>query len=457
MRPSVGILISAWAAGITAGIFLAHPILLGACIVSFVALAYHNKMETQLMIACACVVFLGFLYGQGAASQPLDRCEGETRSYATVVRTYATTATGIQYVFRRNDLCTILVQAPSSPQLIRGTRVLLYGSQVHASEHQQENGIDLVDTNGSFDIISNGHNLLDGARSAIMNRVPMLFVEPDASLVQAMILGDTGMLSKSLQQGFRVTGITHILSISGLHIAIIIALLLPIAFRIPVPSGIQLALLLSALWAYIWAVGAPPSAIRSGVFWTLFTIAYRVGRLTSLATVVLLCVSLLATISPMVLRSVGFELSVTAMIGIWIATRFFSFSRHLIWGVCIVSIGATLGTLPIILYYFGGVSIISPLTNIVIVPIIPLLMSAMIVTLAVSIVSIPFALLFSYITHMIVSWMLLVVAVMQWIPYGYIEHINIPGWAVFAYYTAFAFTIICIMIWKKLPLRSLWV
>ena len=198
------------------------------------------------------------------------------------------------------------------------------------------------------------------------------------AVVAAMALGDKSSLTKDLKETYSMTGASHILALSGLHLGIIYALLsmLVVGRRWQMVS--QVAIILS-IWAFVFLVGMSTSVVRSAVMLTVYAllaIGHRqkmsVNTLGFTAIVMLL-------VSPQALFDVGFQMSFMAVFSILLFTPLFyrPFSSEYLmthrlvkwlWGMVAVSIAAQIGVAPLIAYYFGRFSCFFLLTNFIVIP-----------------------------------------------------------------------------------------
>ncbi|MEK7499032.1 MAG: ComEC/Rec2 family competence protein, partial [Patescibacteria group bacterium] len=402
-------------------------------------------MRVNIPIATACVALflLGYLYGAHKDVSEAKNCEVSEKSTATLTRTIALAATAARYVFMQENGCLILVYAPRFPVLTRGTVAEIIGKQEtpqdafagiqEYAEFLRDDGINLVVRNAEVKVIQKGDAPLDTFRVQIASNIAALFREPDSSLFIAMITGDQGGISQEVKDVYRSSGITHILSISGLHVSIIAILLTVCMSVFQVPGYIRSMLIFSLLWAYIIGVGSPASAVRAGVFWTCYMVAYHARALVGILTVILFTLAVLLTSSPQIINTIGFQLSVTAVCGIAVAiffTRKIRVAPYLKAAIslCAVSFGATLTTAPLTLYYFGTVSLVGVITNMVVVPLLPLATYLVLVALVVKLFFLPLALMIAFVVHMFFAWILFVARLCASIPYGHFEHISFSLW-----------------------------
>ena len=202
---------------------------------------------------------------------------------------------------------------------------------------------------------------------------------PDAyAVVAAMVLGDKSALTQELKDVYSVTGASHILALSGLHLGIIYTLLSLFVFSRRWQMLSQIIIMLS-IWGFVFLVGMSTSVVRSAVMlsaYALLSLGHRdkmsVNTLAFTAIVMLI-------ISPMSLFDIGFQMSYMAVLAILLFTPLMEgvfTAEHLmshrverwLWGMVVVSLSAQIGTAPLIAYYFGRFSCYFLLTNFIVIP-----------------------------------------------------------------------------------------
>ena len=198
------------------------------------------------------------------------------------------------------------------------------------------------------------------------------------AVVAAMALGDKSALTQELKDVYSVTGASHILALSGLHLGIIYTLLSLFVFSRRWQMLSQIIIMLS-IWGFVFLVGMSTSVVRSAVMlsaYALLSLGHRdkmsVNTLAFTAIVMLI-------ISPMSLFDIGFQMSYMAVLSILLFTPLMEgvfTAEHLmshrvvrwLWGMVVVSLSAQVGTAPLIAYYFGRFSCYFLLTNFIVIP-----------------------------------------------------------------------------------------
>lgn len=227
--------------------------------------------------------------------------------------------------------------------------------------------------------------LTDMARAALERRINTLFPAATAPFALALLTGNTEHLAFETKREYARAGTVHVLAVSGLHISLIMAIILvPLAFVRHV--AVRWVLSVMGITIFVLLTGAAPSAMRSAVMAALFLLAFAVERRASLLNTVAISVLLLLAWQPRLLYSPGFQMSAAAVFGISLALPVFEEGFLRLMGVRAVSrrrdfpirsvlasalgitFAASLAVAPIVAWYFGVVSLISPLANLAIVP-----------------------------------------------------------------------------------------
>ena len=202
----------------------------------------------------------------------------------------------------------------------------------------------------------------------------------EASIVRGMVLGDRSRIPEELQTSFQRSGITHILAISGQHVAVLAALVYFVLRGLAVPLVIRGAVTTLLIWLYIIIAGAPPSAIRAGVVATLVLAAPLLGRQISALHFLSVMLAAVLAYNPALVYSTGFQLSVMAVSGILLlrkplqklvkVTVFRPFAKppETFSNLLSISLAAQIATAPIIAASFRSVSVVGVLTNLIAVP-----------------------------------------------------------------------------------------
>lgn len=219
-------------------------------------------------------------------------------------------------------------------------------------------------------------------------------------LASALLLGVRDDLDADLAEGFRNSGCSHVLALSGMHLAILSGLL---AFLLKRPLGIRWASLGGSVFVvfYIFLAGAQPSLVRAGIMYLIATVTMwgflknRPISLLSMAFIIQLCVQNETGIS------ISFILSYLALAGIlsmgeYLRGLFRGRLPEIVNGGVSASIGAFIFTAPVVVYYFGTLRPVGILAALVLAPVSSLFMILALGVLAASYLPLPIWNIFNF-------------------------------------------------------------
>ncbi len=201
--------------------------------------------------------------------------------------------------------------------------------------------------------------------------------EESASLFSSLLLGNDHLLDASVRRDFSRIGISHVLALSGMHITILTMLIGLILKLFKVHYFFKNIILISFTGFFVALTGFSGSAVRAGIMVCIFYLISMIGYSVDTITTLFLSVSIICLFSPYSIFSVSLALSFLAMLGCLVGFRFarslklsikFSILRYLLYSL-ITSMFVVGFTLPVIFLVFGNLSILSPLTNLIIAPI----------------------------------------------------------------------------------------
>ena len=201
----------------------------------------------------------------------------------------------------------------------------------------------------------------------------------EAGVMSAVLLGDRSNLPPDIRALFVRTGTAHVLAISGLHIGILTALLLLLLRLLPLPRAYQYILLVVFLCGYMFLTGLRPSVARATVMAVIFILGLLWERTPLGINSLCFAGCLLLAVEPLLLFDIGFQLSFTCVLFILLGSRAFPVSfKKPVWGwlhnAFRISLYAWLGSLGFIMYYFGLVTPVSLLVNVLVIPVLSIVL-----------------------------------------------------------------------------------
>lgn len=199
------------------------------------------------------------------------------------------------------------------------------------------------------------------------------------AVISAMTLGDKSLLTADLKDVYSVSGVSHLLALSGLHLGIIYVLLSLLFLRPGRRSVLGQSVILLAIWTYVLMVGMPPSVVRAAVMITVYALCSMLGRRRLSLNALSLTAVVMLVVNPYCLWDVGFQMSFVSVFFIFVfyspIYRLVSRERLLscrflnwVWSMIAVSVSAQIGVAPLVAYYFGRFSCYFLLANIVAIP-----------------------------------------------------------------------------------------
>jgi competence protein ComEC len=224
--------------------------------------------------------------------------------------------------------------------------------------------------------------------------------EPLAAITQAMVWGtQSAQLPPDVREAFIASGTAHLMSVSGLHVGFVYAAVFLVLraglaflrFRLltrlsggPRPSKLAAAAGLLAVIVYAALVGANVPTLRATLMLATFVGAYLLDRDGDPCNTLALAALLILLLQPLSLFDVGFQLSFAGVLAILAAQRRLApapdaseIQAQPRWGArlrararefVVVSVCASLGTAPLILYYFQRLPLIAAPANVFVVP-----------------------------------------------------------------------------------------
>lgn len=211
-------------------------------------------------------------------------------------------------------------------------------------------------------------------------RISNRLAEPQSSLLLGILIGARKTLPQEVIDTFTATGTSHIIAVSGFNISIIVGALGGFLARL-VGRRISFWLSLLATISFVIMAGASSSVVRAAVMGVLVLISYNIGRLYSITPSLCLAAVIMLIINPRILFwDAGFQLSFAATVGIVygvpVLDRFTQNIPRLggAKNLFLVTLCASLATLPFILFTFGRMSVVALLVNMLVVPIVSTVM-----------------------------------------------------------------------------------
>lgn len=227
-------------------------------------------------------------------------------------------------------------------------------------------------------------------RAKVLDKMKSNLTDNAYSIATAMSLGNKASLTPEMREEYSISGASHVLALSGMHLSIIYMLLRYILGRRTV--GKRMAMLMF-VWTYILFAGLPISMIRAGLMLTLWEIIDLLQESQKPMNILGMAAFVMLMFNPQCLWDVGFEMSFMAVLSImsfsdlmkrmtpellkrqsrkkehempawWLYCRW---PFMILWQAMTISIAAQVGTIPLTVYYFGRVSLFFVIANVIVV------------------------------------------------------------------------------------------
>ena len=229
---------------------------------------------------------------------------------------------------------------------------------------------------------------LEDLRRAAAESLARVLPEPEAGLAAGILIGLRDLVDRDLAAAFTTAGVSHVVAISGWNIAIVAAAVAAATGRLGRRRRSVVTIL--AIVAYVAFAGASASVVRAALMAGVVLLARETGRAGRATAALGWAATLLLAVDPGLVLDAGFQLSSLATAGLiaWgtpLSDRIHALGRGRIPRAITESLGVSLAaqaaTLPIILVSFGRLAILSPVVNLLVVPLVAPAMAAGVVAL----------------------------------------------------------------------------
>ncbi len=265
--------------------------------------------------------------------------------------------------------------------------------------------------------------MLQSTKLWLLSHIQSLFPEPEASLIAGLLTGERRGFSGHLLTAFRVTGLTHLIAISGTNITIIISILGSLLFWLPLKWRFMPQVIIVILFTLL--VGASASVIRAAIMGILGLTALQLGRIADTRLAIAWTAMLMTAWKPEQLWwDAGFQLSFAAIIGVTeIGPRFKKAFTKIpetlgLRDSLAATLAAQITTLPISVFTFGQISLVAPLSNILAAPMVPIAMLLGFCGTMISIVYFPLGQLVGFGGYGAAQWIVGVAKILAQVPYA---------------------------------------
>lgn len=201
----------------------------------------------------------------------------------------------------------------------------------------------------------------------------------NSNLTISILLGDTQNLDKEIQLQFSRTGITHILSVSGMHVGIMATIFIFLLRKFPVRNvlmrALKLIIILTAVWFYAFLTGNGSAVVRAATMLSLVVIGLNLKKFINPINILSLSALLMLIYDPYYLFQLSFLLSYVAMLSIFVfydpVSKLLKIDNKIlkfVWDIFAMTIAAQILMFPLILYYFHNGPVLFLLSSLIAIP-----------------------------------------------------------------------------------------
>lgn len=374
----------------------------------------------------------------GSTLEGVIVAEPDYRDDRVQIRVAAETVQFGADVFETSGL--VLVNAPRLSNLAYGDRVLVTGQlstpatfdTFSYADYLARQGVFSLMDNTIIEVINSGEGniafeTLFRFKNLLISRVNDALPDPEAALLIGILLGNERGIDPQLNEDFARVGASHVIAISGFNMALISGLVMGILEkRFQDRKWIATVIGIVILAIYTLLVGANAAVVRAAIMSSLLVIAPQLNRRTYVPASLSFVVIMMSFQNPLVLWDLSFQLSFFAVLGLALFTdplerRFNGLMNAILPSPfanpiakflnepIVVSVAALIMTLPLIVLYFGRLSLVSLLVNLLIVPVQAGLLLFGGLALIISLVSPDFAQVFFWLDMLLLKWTIAVV------------------------------------------------
>ncbi len=395
------VFVFAWLLGLVFGTFFNLDYLpISLCLVMLVAFVWRNKNKVYFCLAIAMLAsLLGVLrsevYYSRADWANSDALSSEYKGKVldegsnSALVSLSSPHSGIWLV-----VGSIRNLAPGDHLYIRGSSVPFYQLDGFLFRYSLSKGAHGVIFAKSIKVVGKDRWNLQSIMAKIRNSTSSLIGSyvgyPYSSVAESMVLGNVGNIPEDIEKDFRESGLSHILVASGFNVTILV--LIVIAFLRPligIRGSMCFAFILIPIYMGISGMSSP--VVRASLMAIVSLWGRWIGRQNDSGRSLCFALVLITALQPFSIYDIGMQLSVLATAGIvWLypsVARAMVRLPELLRETVAISFVAQASTMPLLIFYFGKVSHLAILANVLVAPFIPLEMVLTTLTVVLGVLS----------------------------------------------------------------------
>lgn len=255
-----------------------------------------------------------------------------------------------------------------------GDKIKLFGKLKLPSNNSIFNGFNYREylkyerINYIFDIdeiikISNNKSIMYKLKNSIIN---IINKSPNKDYLHTFLLGNNKYIDKEVMESYRINGISHLFSISGMHISLLSMIILKLLKNYKFKKEVVILFLL----IYMTLTDFLPSILRSGIFFILIYLNKKFNLNISMFKLMIILLFICVLIDPYIVYKIGFQYSYTISFYLITFNQLINKSKNKLYKLFIVSFISFIVSVPIAINNFSQINILSIFLNIFFVPIV---------------------------------------------------------------------------------------
>jgi ComEC/Rec2-related protein len=343
-------------------------------------------MKHWLIVSFVAVLLVGYGLGYDhfvskAKRFYFDQCQGHSRFELSIVEVLPGLANSGSYIGREaGELFSILVEVPPGQLLSLGDLVSVEGQvsslpkYIRPSYEKLRHLVGVIAPR-SLQVIDHSSGMywtLVRFRQLFLERLEGLLHYNVAALLGGVLVGDTSLLTVEIKDSFRVSGLSHVMAISGANMTLLMQCVF--SFLRFLPKRLKLLVTALVLVGFTLFVGASAAVVRAGIMTMINLCALALEQYYVARQALYIVVLIVFFYSPYIVTyDIGFQLSCAATLGMIVYARPLS----LLWGrlpwniareTLSTTVAATSMTLPIAMFYFHTWYPLGMVVNLLLVP-----------------------------------------------------------------------------------------
>lgn len=266
------------------------------------------------------------------------------------------------------------VAAPANPEQFDYRKYLWY-QEIYATGYLQSDEWQMIPVRKANPLFTLTYRL----RALSLQAIQANITSPrEAGVTEALVIGLKDHMSPDTLQSYSAAGVVHVLAVSGLHVAILFALLHQLLFflnRKKHGKILQSVIIVLVIWMFSLVTGLSGSVVRAATMFTFITVGKNMKRTVNLFNLLTCSALFILLVNPLLIMDVGFQLSYLAVLGIGTLNRYIDawLPREnklidFLWKMAAMSLAAQIVTLPLTTFYFHQFPTYFLLANLVVIP-----------------------------------------------------------------------------------------